>query len=160
MKISIIIVVFFCIVLKVNAQYRLPPMHEKTPFDISVLEGFSRLMEQEDTLKPRYVNGDFIYSNNQKIQLIKEHYQEAYPFIRGFAVIKTNDHYGIINKHGEVVVKPAFNSFYVDEDFHGIMFPQMLFDFQTGKLNTVKYWGDIERSQLPDYSFRAGKNMV
>ena len=82
------------------------------PFDLETLKKLSDNRLQNDSVAPVYLAGGFTYINTKsKLPVIEETFEEAYPFVRDFGLVKVDGKYGIINRHGDFVVKPTFPQF-------------------------------------------------
>ncbi len=86
------------------------------PFNLNYLAYCSSVVQHNHLVTPVYRNGAFVYVNHKTGQtLFNKKFQEAYPFVNGYGLVKANGLYGVINHLGAYVVKPRFPAFHVDE---------------------------------------------
>jgi len=78
----------------------------KYPFDIKSLE---LLSGGKDSIIAVYTNNGFKYINSfTGDTVIKQSFEIAYPFYRGFALVKKDGKYGVLDKYGKFKVKAEF----------------------------------------------------
>lgn len=80
------------------------------PFDIKVLQS---LADIKDSIMPAFRDGKFQYVDvRTRTCVFGKRFDVAYPFNgRNAAIIKSGDKYGIIDRHGKLLVAPQFLSF-------------------------------------------------
>ena len=109
------------------------------------MESLSGASLETDTIKPFFNDGKFFYENVLSNKLIvNEGFTEAYPFIKGYAVIKKGGNYGIIDRSGKIIVNPEYKSFYLEDFGAKIVFGEYEFDYFSGKLTDYSF-RDVER---------------
>ena len=134
---------------KANAQYdQIPQSFGKCPFDFRNLEGLAQFSD-DDTIKPFFSNDKFYYKNTSSKKLINNiGFDEAYPFLKNYAVIKINGRYGIIDKSGNMAVKPEYTQFNIRDDRSILILSDRVkdksyqFDFNTGELKEAVFFED------------------
>jgi|GEM_PF-5590297 len=111
----------------------------KFPFDPATLNYLSWKMN--DTLMPVYRLGKYQYINsNTGLPVIDESFDLAYPFHRGYGIVKQNNRYGIINSKGNYVVKPDYAFFFIPDYPDIVVFnTQEWFSFEDAKMHTGFY---------------------
>lgn len=132
---------FFIILLSVNYCFA---QNNKAvspyPLEISTAEYFARsFANAKDSVAPIGQIGSFQYLNiHTNTPIINYTFEEAYPFYRGYALIKVANKYGVIKRNGEYVVQPKFERFSLITGLGTnttIAFDNMIFfDFDEGKL--------------------------
>lgn len=141
-----------------SAQNLPPNLGGHYPFKFRELEEFSRYMNPNDTLKPTYIKGSFIYINlNKPKQINKSLYQEAYPYQKDYAVVKQGNKYGIINRKGKFVVTPIYSDFHIPDDQYSVVFEDgSYFNFASGKQETTEF-GEADRWYPETYAYKVGE---
>jgi hypothetical protein len=148
----------------VSAQITIPG--KTYPFNLDYLAYCSTQVRQNHTITPVYRNGTFVYLNHRTGQpLFNKKFQEAYPFVRGYGLVKVNGLYGIINSKGAYVIKPRFTAFQLDQRasrYHG---PWIVFGDHTafgfdGKLTTAVPYVEDKILMPPFFSIKKGNKVV
>ena len=107
MKIKTVILLFFAF-SKLCSQTKVE--FNKLPFDIETLQSLSY---KKDSIMPKFITDKFYYVNtktNEKI--FDKGFEIAYPFVgRKSAIIKLNGKFGIVDRKGNLLVEPSYNSF-------------------------------------------------
>lgn len=141
-----------------NAQNLPPNLKAPYPFKYRELEEFSRTMNVNDSLKPTYIDGSFVYIYlNKPKQINKSHYEEAYPYQKNHAVVKQNGKYGIIDRQGKFVITPIYTDFYIPDDQYGVVFQDgSSFSFSSGK-QEANIFSEVDRWYPQTYAYKVGE---
>jgi len=110
----------------------------KFPFNFEVLENLSYSLSTNDTIIPLYKNGKFQYINSYTKQpYLNQLFDEAYPFHKGYGLVKKDTKYGVIDTKGNYVVKPSYYHItYLPNYSDGINFEtEETFSYDNGKLS-------------------------
>jgi hypothetical protein len=105
------IVTFLLNIFFLSAQCQNPNINfAGYPFDIKVLQG---LADRKDSIMPAFKDGKFQYVDVKTgTKIFEKTFDVAYPFDgRNAAIIKSGDKYGIIDRHGKLLVEPQYLSF-------------------------------------------------
>ncbi|MEO6980166.1 MAG: WG repeat-containing protein [Mucilaginibacter sp.] len=129
----------------------------KYPFNFQVLEELSYNISINDTIIPIYADGKFHYVNSYTKQpLLDQSFDEAYPFHKGYGLVKKDNKYGIIDKKGNYVLKPAYKSIFLPDYPDVVKFNTgEYFEFNDGKLGTG-YYGEQDPVVPYIYRFKKG----
>ncbi len=107
------LMVMLCISTRATAQITKPG--KIYPFSLDYVVYCSSSVQKDATVTPVYRNGAFVYTDNQTGKaLFDKNFQEAYPFVNGYGLVKTGGLYGVINRDGRYVVTPRFPDFWLD----------------------------------------------
>lgn len=133
---NLLVMLFVITGLRASAQSdnSVPNYLKDAPFDFRNLEESAKVSIWNDTIKPLFINGKFYYKNTLSKKTITTGFDEAYPFCKGYAVVKINGRYGIIDKVGKVIIKPGYERFAVTDDFPTILLGDQEFNYNTGEL--------------------------
>ena len=129
----------------------------KYPFNFKVLERLSYNLLSNDTIIPVYEGGKFYYINSYtRRPFINQSFEEAYPFHRGYGLVKKDNKYGIIDIKGNYIVQPIYNLSYFPD------YPDVIyfeggegFSYDDGKLGTG-YYGEQDPVVPYIYSYKQG----
>lgn len=117
---------------------------DRPPFDFRNLEQTSAISLFNDSIKPFFNEGEFYYQNTgSKKIFFKNGFEEAYPFCKGYAIVKVHDKYGVIDRTAKFVVQPEYTDFYLNDYSSEITFfrgsQKRTFDYNTGELSDYIY---------------------
>lgn len=118
------IIFLFVITTSLSQNVKLEKLHRKLPYLIQFNEAFDNLdnFPECNEKECQYKKAPIYYT-----------YQEAYPFIKNFALVRFKGRYGIIDRKGGFVVEPIYEKIsFVDGD---VKFDDKLcFSFREGKI--------------------------
>lgn len=161
---NLLFLIILCLSTVVTAQVNISG--KTYPFNLDYLAYCSTQVQQNHTVTPVYRNGTFVYLNHRTGQpLFNKKFQEAYPFVRGYGLVKVNGLYGIINTKGVYLIKPLFSEFKLDERVSRDDGPWIVFGDHTvfgfdGKLSTELPYVENKILMPPFYSIKKGNKVA
>lgn len=140
------IYIFLCFLLVSTISKSQTIDWAKTPVDLNVL--IEHTNYSKATLLPKFENGKFYYINaftNKKA--FTNTFDEAYPFINKSALVKKDEHYGIINEKGLFIITPKYKRVSIPSyEKHMVVFDDTFtYDMLKGK----EYLGDFISCKEP-----------